>query len=173
MDSRITPIRAPLSADGSSPVVNDPVMWPAASWVTGSSGSTPATRSRTSATSRTVFTSGPTASLYGLSGITPARLVRPRVVRMVASDANAAGFDNELHVSVPNATVTRLAETATALPPLDPAVLSDGSYALPIVPATELIPKSPNGNSSRFVFPSTIAPARRIAAAMCESIRGR
>jgi hypothetical protein len=59
--------------------------------------------------------------------MTPARLVKPRVVRIVASDANAAGFDSELHVSVPNATVTRLAATATALPPLDPAVLSDGS----------------------------------------------
>jgi len=39
---------------------------------------------------------------------------------MVASDANAAGFDSELHVSVPNAIVTRLVDTATALPPLEP-----------------------------------------------------
>ena len=59
--------------------------------------------------------------------MTPARLVCPRVVRIVASDANAAGFDSELQVSVPNASVTRLVATATALPPLDPAVLSDGS----------------------------------------------
>ena len=92
---------------------------------------------------------------------------------MVASDANEAGFDSELQVSVPNATVTKLADTATALPPLDPAVLSDGSYALPIVPPTVLMPKSPNGNSSRFVLPSTIAPARRIPAAIRESRRGR
>src|SRR6266508_2452491 len=102
---RNNPIRAPLRAEGSSPAVNDPVMWPPAPSVTGSSGSAPATWSRTSATSRTDFASGPTASLYGLSGITPARLVRPRVVRMVARDANAAGFDRELHVSVPKATV--------------------------------------------------------------------
>src|SRR5207237_10712231 len=108
----------------------------------------PATGSRTSATSRTDFARGPTASLYGLSGITPARLVSPRVVRIVASDAKAAGFDSELQVSVPNASVTRLVDVATALPPLEPEVLSVGSYALPMVPATELLPKSPNGNSS-------------------------
>jgi len=59
--------------------------------------------------------------------MTPARLVSPRVVRIVASDPNDAGFDKELQVSVPNATVTRLPDTAIALPPLDPDVLSDGS----------------------------------------------
>ena len=95
------------------------------------------------------------------------------MVRMVASDANAAGFESELHVSVPKPSVTRLVETATAVPPLEPAVLSDGSYALPIVPPTVLIPKSPNGNSSRFVLPSTTAPARRMPAATRESSRGR
>src|SRR5439155_24863202 len=106
-------------------------------------------------------------------GSTPGRLVRPRVVGIVASEANDAGFDSELQVSVPNATVTKLAATPVALPPLEPAVLSDGSYALPIVPPTVLMPKSPNGNSSRFVLPSRTAPARRIPAAMRESSRGR
>src|SRR5439155_5224062 len=124
----------------------------------------PATWSRTSATSRTDFASGPTASLYGLSGITPARLVKPLVVLIVAREANAAGFDSELQVSVPKASVTRLVETATALPPLEPAVLSEGSYALPIVPATELIPNSPNGNSSRFALPRITAPPLRMLA---------
>src|SRR5206468_5580061 len=125
------PMRAPLSDPPSSAAANDPAMCRAASAVAASSGSTPATLSRTSATSRTDFASGPTASLYGLSGMTPARLVSPRVVRIVASDANAAGFDSELHVSVPNASATRLVDTATALPPLDPDVLSDASNALP------------------------------------------
>src|SRR5690242_13947043 len=105
--------------------------------------------------------------------MTPARLVRPRVVRIVASDANDAGFDRELQVSVPNATVAKLVATAVALPPLDPDVLSDGSKGLPIVPATLLMPKSPNGNSSRFALPRTMAPARRIPAATRESSRGR
>ena len=59
--------------------------------------------------------------------MTPARLVNPRVVRIVASDANAEGFDSELQVSVPNPRAARLAATAVALPPLDPAVLSVGS----------------------------------------------
>jgi hypothetical protein len=48
-------------------------------------------------------------------------------VRIVASDANDAGFDSELQVSVPKASGARLIATAVALPPLDPAVLSDGS----------------------------------------------
>ena len=42
-----------------------------------------------------------------------------------------------------------------------------------MVPATELIPKSPNGNSSRLALPSITAPARRIPAAIFESSRGR
>ena len=62
-----------------------------------------------------------------LSGITPARLVKPRVVRMVASDAKPLGLDSELHVSVPKPSAARLVATAVALPPLDPAVLSEGS----------------------------------------------
>ena len=39
---------------------------------------------------------------------------------MVASDAKPAGFDSELHVSVPNPSAARLAATAVALPPLGP-----------------------------------------------------
>ena len=108
-----------------------------------------------------------------LRGMTPARLVRPRVVRIVASEANDAGFDSELHVSVPKPIVAKLVATAVAVPPLEPEVLSVGSNALPIVPPIVLIPKSPNGNSSRFALPSITAPARRIPAATRESSRGR
>ena len=54
--------------------------------------------------------------------MTPARLVSPRVVRIVASDAKPLGFDSELQVSVPNPRAARLVATAVALPPLDPAV---------------------------------------------------
>src|SRR6185312_10281632 len=115
----------------------------------------------------------PTASLYGLRGITPARLTRPRVTRIVASDANPEGFDKELQVSVPNPSAARLVETAVALPPLEPAVLSDGSYAFPIVPPTVLMPKSPKGTSSRLAFPRTTAPPLRMPAATRESRRGR
>src|SRR4051812_25611895 len=105
--------------------------------------------------------------------MTPARLVRPRVVRIVVSDANDAGFDSELHVSVPKPRAARLVAMAVAVPPLEPDVLSVGSKALPIVPPTVLIPKSPNGNSSRLALPSITAPARRIPAATRESSRGR
>ena len=49
------------------------------------------------------------------------------MVRMVASEAKAAGFDSELQVSVPKPSAARLVATLVALPPLEPAVLSDGS----------------------------------------------
>ena len=77
--------------------------------------------------SQTDLAIGPTASLYEFSGITPARLTKPRVTRIVANEANPAGFEREVQVSVPNPSAARLAETAVALPPLEPAVLSDGS----------------------------------------------
>ena len=124
---RKTPMRLPFSVAVSSPCANEPAICDAAPAVTGSSGSAPVTRSSASATSRTDFAIGPTASLNVLSGITPARLVSPRVVRMVTSDAKAAGFESELQVSVPKPTAARLAATAVALPPLEPEVLSDGS----------------------------------------------
>ncbi len=92
---------------------------------------------------------------------------------MVASEPKDAGFDSELQVSVPKPSAARLVATAVAVPPLEPDVLSVGSKALPIVPPTLLMPKSPNGNSSRFALPSTTAPARRIPAATRESSRGR
>ena len=44
-----------------------------------------------------------------MSGITPARLVSPRVVLIVASEAKPAGFDSELHVSVPKPRAARAA----------------------------------------------------------------
>jgi hypothetical protein len=124
---RNTPMRLPRSVAASRPAANEPATCASASAVTGSSASVPVTRSSASATSRTDFAIGPTASLYVLSGITPARLVSPRVVRMVASEANEAGFESELHVSVPKPSAARLAATAVALPPLDPEVLSEGS----------------------------------------------
>ena len=92
---------------------------------------------------------------------------------MVASDAKPLGFESELQVSVPNPSAARLVATDVALPPLDPAVLSDGSYALPTVPPTELMPKSPNGNSSRLALPRITAPPAFMPAATCESTRGR
>src|SRR5439155_24370691 len=92
------PSRAPRSALGSRGAANGPLMWRPDSAGTASWASAPATRSRTSATSRTDFAIGPTASLYGLSGMTPARLVRPRVVRIVESGGNAAGFEGEVQV---------------------------------------------------------------------------
>ena len=61
--------------------------------------------------------------------------------------------------------MARLVATAAAVPPLEPEVLRVGSNAFPIVPPTVLMPKSPNGNSSRFALPSITASARRIPAA--------
>jgi hypothetical protein len=63
-----------------------------------------------------------------LSGTTPARLVSPIVDRMPTSAWCADGPRIELPVSVPKPTSPRLAATAAAVPPLDPAVARSSAY---------------------------------------------
>ena len=54
-------------------------------------------------------------------GMIPSRLVKPIVERMPTSALCEDGPLIELPVSVPNPTAPRLAATAAAVPPLDPA----------------------------------------------------
>ena len=63
-----------------------------------------------------------------LSGATPARLVNPIVERMPASAWCAEGPRIELPVSLPRPTVPKLAATAAAVPPLEPAVTRSSAY---------------------------------------------
>ncbi len=65
---------------------------------------------------------GPAMSASRLSGITPARLVSPIVDRMPTSAWWDEGPRMELPVSLPRPAAPKLAATAAAVPPLDPAV---------------------------------------------------
>ena len=62
------------------------------------------------------------------SGITPPRLVSPIVERMPTSDRCDEGPRIELPVSLPRPTAPKLAATAAAVPPLEPAVTRSREY---------------------------------------------
>ena len=61
-------------------------------------------------------------------GITPARLVRPRVGLIPTTELTEEGQRIEPSVSVPRVTVTMFAATAMADPLLDPQGLADKLY---------------------------------------------
>ena len=89
--------------------------------MTGSAGSGPATTVSSAAASATERAIGPPTSLWAKSGMMPARLVRPMVGRMPTRSLCDEGPRMELPVSVPRPDSPRLAATAAAVPPLEPA----------------------------------------------------
>ena len=64
-------------------------------------------------------------SCLGVTGITPARLVRPTVGLIPTTELKLAGHRIEPSVSVPNDTATRFAATDIAGPLLDPQGSAD------------------------------------------------
>jgi hypothetical protein len=74
----------------------------------------------------------------GASGITPSRLTRPWVGRSAAMPAAWAGSCSEPLVSLPRPTAAKVAATATAVPPEEPAGERVGSCGLRIHPPSEL-----------------------------------
>ncbi len=85
----------------------------------------------------------------------------------------AAGTRPEPAVSVPRAKSTMPRATATAEPALEPPLILAGSYAPRTAPYGERVPTRPVANWSRFVVPSTIAPAARSRATAGASASGR
>jgi hypothetical protein len=69
----------------------------------------------------------------------------------------------ELPVSVPSPTAPKLAATAAAVPPLEPALTRSSAYGFFVYPGrTEFtVSYGLNANSAMFDFASTIAPAAR------------
>src|SRR5262249_21292624 len=72
----------------------------------------------------------------------------------------AAGIRIDPPVSVPTEASAIPAETLTADPPLEPPGERDSSYGFRTLPNAEFSLVVPNANSSRFVLPMKIAPAR-------------
>lgn len=69
----------------------------------------------------------PTVSCLGEMGMTPARLVNPRVGLIPTTEFSDAGQRMEPSVSVPSVTAARLAAAAIAEPVLDPHGSADST----------------------------------------------
>lgn len=69
----------------------------------------------------------PTVSCLGVTGITPAWLVRPTVGLMPTTELKLAGHNMEPSVSVPRDTATKFAAAEIAGPLLDPQGVADST----------------------------------------------
>src|SRR5205823_10735693 len=86
---------------------------------------------------------------------------------------SAAGWRIDPPVSDPNEAGTMPEATAAALPPLEPPGTREGSCGLRVGPNAEFSVDEPMANSSRFVLPTTIAPASRSRDTIVASYGGR
>src|SRR5215210_5062475 len=89
----------------------------------------------------------------------PLRLTRPYGGLTPTTPQSAAGCRIDPPVSLPSASGANPAATAAALPPLDPPATRDVSCGLRVTPNALFSVLDPIANSSRFVLPTTIAPA--------------
>lgn len=98
--------------------------------------------------------------------------MRPGVGRIEATPQKLAGVRTEPPKSVPCASGTMPAATATAEPPDDPPEVSAGSKGLRVGPRNRLVQTAPKPNSGVLVLPRMIAPARRSRATTRSSSAG-
>jgi hypothetical protein len=94
------------------------------------------------------------------------------VALIPTSPWNAAGTRPDPAVSVPSATSTMPSATATAEPLDDPPEIRSGAVACRTAPWGLRVPTRPVANWSRFVVPSTSAPAARRRATAVASRSG-
>ena len=130
--------------------------------------------SNTATASAIVRAMGPPISRFRNSGTMPARLVNPMVERMPTRLVCDDGPRMELPVSVPRPTAPKLAATAAAVPPLEPAGTRSSAYGLRVYPGSSE-PTVSNGlqaNSAMLDFASMIAPASRSLRTMKASRSG-
>jgi hypothetical protein len=114
-----------------------------------------------------------TTSIERHAGTTPVVGTMPTVGLIPTIPLSAAGTRPEPAVSVPSAMLTRLSATATADPELDPPEIRSGRHACRTGPCGLRVPTRPVANWSRFVLPTTIAPAPRSRATAVASASGR
>src|SRR5690606_34813384 len=89
----------------------------------------------------------------------PYRETRPYVGFRPTMPQSAAGCRMEPPVSDPRAAGTSRAATAAADPPLEPPGVRSGAQGFRERPNAEFSVDDPIANSSRFVLPTTTAPA--------------
>src|SRR4051812_18939048 len=86
---------------------------------------------------------------------------------------SAAGWRIDPPVSLPRDPAAMPADTATALPPLEPPAVRGGSPGLRIGPKALFSPEEPIANSSMLVLPTKTASAARRRATTVASYGGR
>src|SRR5208282_5892728 len=124
------------------------------------------------AASATVRVIGPTASWVNEQGITPARLIRPRVGRMPTRLFAEDGDRIEFTVSEPVPTAAKLAAKAAPVPPEDPPGVRVSSYGFFVCPPSELTVMPVIASSCMFAFPRISAPFSRSRVTVNASFAG-
>src|SRR5688500_11614506 len=92
---------------------------------------------------------------------------------MPTTPHNAAGWRMDPPVSLPSPSAAKPAATAAALPPLDPPGTLVGSCGLRVGPNALFSVDEPIATSSRFVLPTTTAPAAASRSTTVASYGGR
>src|SRR4051794_27689613 len=137
-----------------------------------SAGSGPATTFATRCASSTRRANTDGQSNRRTAGTIPAVLTRPGVGLSPTIPFNAAGTRPDPAVSVPIETGTTPRATAMAEPELDPPGTRSGRSAFGGTPYGVRVPTSPVANWSRFVLPTSTAPAARSRATTVASASG-
>ncbi len=148
---------------------------PVTPWSARDSGSAPSGPAISSATVRAVPSDRAntvTQSCDRQAGTTPVFGTRPFVGFTPTRWFSAAGTRPEPAVSVPSAKSTVPRATAVAEPLDEPPEIRVGSQAFRTAPKGERVPTSPVANWSRFVLPTTTAPAARSRATAVASSVG-
>src|SRR6478735_719606 len=132
----------------------------------GSFSSMPVNTFKSSAASFTVRVIGPAVSWVAEIGIIPDRLSKPTVGLIPTIPQNEAGAIMEPSVSVPMATVQKLAATAAPEPELDPQGFRSRLTGFFVWPPRLLHPLVERvdlkfAHSLKFVLPRITAPERR------------
>src|SRR5881275_2965018 len=110
-------------------------------------------------------------------GIIPVRLIKPSVGLIPTIPFADDGHTIEPSVSLPTATMHRLADVAAPEPELDPQALRSSAYGFLVSPPRPLHPLVEwldriFAHSLRFVLPRITAPASRNLRATAESCAG-
>jgi hypothetical protein len=129
-----------------------------------------ASASKAARRSQAVRANGPTVSKLSTNGKAPRVEIVPKVGRRPKIPQSAAGTRIEPFVSDASASGTSSAATAAADPPDEPPAMRVRSCGLCVGPSCAFSVTNPYANSSMFVTPTRIAPARSSEATASASL---